>query len=582
MRKLAFYGLFPALAALAAACASNDPIKCDDSSDCSQAGIGGECLGSPESADMWCAFPDSACEGSELRWGILSGDGLARECVGVQDGPDGGSEMVTVSVALSGAGMGTVTSSPAGIDCPGTCSATFVAGTELELTAVAQSGSFFEGWTAGCTGRASCALTLDAGLDVDATFLLSGATRSLRGFDDFRATLRLADGTFAGLGPCNNFTECIQRIGDASPEPVWTTSIVGTTEVFAVTGYQQLSSGDIVVSGTTSIDLTIGGIALDPDSTRFVARLDLGTGTVKWARGFGGVTFGAAAGQLVAVGPDDKIYMAANFIHSIVIDGTVIQAPGTNNRNIYLVSLDSEGTILWSRGGGGPGVEFPQVLAVGADGHPLLLGGTETAIDFGTGATSSIGGFDCFFAKFASSTGTTLFAEMVGSTGSDSCLLLAAGSAGFAVALEAAGPVVAGTSTVAGAGFVVLNYTAAGSLASQMRIDSATTEFRDLLIAPGGSIWLTGFYDGSVSMGGTSLPAPPAGKVRGFLAQFSSGGAHLRSMSFGGAQSAGGDRIFGTETSITTTGSFQGICEFPGGSLTSDDAEDGFAWSIVP
>ena len=51
------------------------------------------------------------------------------------------------------AGAGTVTSSPAGINCPQTCSAPFPAGTSVTLTATGANGHRFDAWeeTAGCT-----------------------------------------------------------------------------------------------------------------------------------------------------------------------------------------------------------------------------------------------------------------------------------------------------------------------------------------------------------------------------------------------------------------------------------------------
>jgi hypothetical protein len=60
-------------------------------------------------------------------------------------------------------GTGTVASSPAGINCPGTCSAEFVPDSVVTLTATAGAGQTFVGWTGACTGAAStCVVTMDA------------------------------------------------------------------------------------------------------------------------------------------------------------------------------------------------------------------------------------------------------------------------------------------------------------------------------------------------------------------------------------------------------------------------------------
>lgn len=56
-----------------------------------------------------------------------------------------------LTVAVSGSGRGTVTSSPAGISCSGTCTASFASGTAVRLTARADDdGSVFVGWSGDC------------------------------------------------------------------------------------------------------------------------------------------------------------------------------------------------------------------------------------------------------------------------------------------------------------------------------------------------------------------------------------------------------------------------------------------------
>jgi Divergent InlB B-repeat domain len=74
-----------------------------------------------------------------------------------------------VNVTVSGGG--TVASSPSGISCPGTCSATFNQGSQVTLTATANTGSSFTGWSGDCTGTTNpCQVTVDAAKNVTATF----------------------------------------------------------------------------------------------------------------------------------------------------------------------------------------------------------------------------------------------------------------------------------------------------------------------------------------------------------------------------------------------------------------------------
>ncbi|HEX4324122.1 MAG TPA: hypothetical protein VHZ77_05750, partial [Gaiellaceae bacterium] len=81
------------------------------------------------------------------------------------------SPTMTLSVSKAGKGTGSVTSSPAGINCGSTCSAPFPVGTAVTLTAHAGSKSTFGGWSGGgCSGTGACHVTLNAATSVTATF----------------------------------------------------------------------------------------------------------------------------------------------------------------------------------------------------------------------------------------------------------------------------------------------------------------------------------------------------------------------------------------------------------------------------
>ena len=75
---------------------------------------------------------------------------------------------LTVTVGMVGAGIGTVTSNPAGIDCRATCNGKFPLGNTVNLTAAPDPGSVFAGWSGDCAGTDLCSLTKNA--TVTATF----------------------------------------------------------------------------------------------------------------------------------------------------------------------------------------------------------------------------------------------------------------------------------------------------------------------------------------------------------------------------------------------------------------------------
>jgi hypothetical protein len=82
----------------------------------------------------------------------------------------------SLTVAKAGTGAGIVASSPNGINCGATCSASFASGTSVGLSATASTGSTFTGWSGACTGTGGCAVVLDAAKTVTATFAVAAQT----------------------------------------------------------------------------------------------------------------------------------------------------------------------------------------------------------------------------------------------------------------------------------------------------------------------------------------------------------------------------------------------------------------------
>lgn len=93
----------------------------------------------------------------------------------------------TLTVTKSGNGSGTVSSSVSGaqnpdngrIDCGSACSAKFLSGAQVNLSATGDAGSFFQSWSGACSGNVGqCSLTMDGDKNVGASFV-AGVTLSV-------------------------------------------------------------------------------------------------------------------------------------------------------------------------------------------------------------------------------------------------------------------------------------------------------------------------------------------------------------------------------------------------------------------
>jgi len=103
----------------------------------------------------------------------------------------------SVSVAVSG--PGTVTSSPAGIECPAACTGMFQG--SVTLTATPSEGAVFRGWSGSCSGTATCVLSGEGSASASFSATSHRRTLTLR-VRAQRATgaLRVVD----GYAPCRS------------------------------------------------------------------------------------------------------------------------------------------------------------------------------------------------------------------------------------------------------------------------------------------------------------------------------------------------------------------------------------------
>lgn len=83
----------------------------------------------------------------------------------------GSGALQKLTVAKTGTGLGTVSSSPAGIGCGVDCDQEYEESKEVTLTATTIAGSKFTGWSLGsCSGTGTCKVTMSAAKEVKANF----------------------------------------------------------------------------------------------------------------------------------------------------------------------------------------------------------------------------------------------------------------------------------------------------------------------------------------------------------------------------------------------------------------------------
>ena len=119
----------------------------------------------------------------------------------VRNGPAG----PTLTVSKLGNGSGTVTSSPAGINCGTICSLGFPKKKKVTLTPAPDSDSVFVGWSGACKGNGTCSVTMTGDITVGATFQPGSCTY---GISSKSKTLSYKGGTIKLAVTASGYTYC--------------------------------------------------------------------------------------------------------------------------------------------------------------------------------------------------------------------------------------------------------------------------------------------------------------------------------------------------------------------------------------
>ena len=209
----------------------------------------------------------------------------------------------TLTVTTGGTGTGTITSIPAGISCPGTCSMTVNYGSEITVVEIPAAGSAFDGWGGSCSGVAGCQVAMRSAADVTATFNATQATSTTLTSSsssivfDQPVTVTASVGAKSGV-PTGTVTFYIDSMAVTQPllsgVATYTTSALplGNTSVTAAYSGDANYGGS--VSGVAGETVSQAGTALALTSSRNPSALDQEVSfTARIAGQYGGAPTGS-------------------------------------------------------------------------------------------------------------------------------------------------------------------------------------------------------------------------------------------------------------------------------------------------
>jgi hypothetical protein len=242
--------------------------------------------------------------------------------------------LYTLTITKSGAGTGTVTSNPSGVNCGATCSYHFASGTSVTLTATADSGSIFGGWSGDVTGSdTTITFTMNADKNVTATFNIAYTLTIIKSGSGTGTVTSSPSGINCGATCSYQF---------ASGTSVTLTAVADSNSMFG--GW----TGDVTGSNTT-VTVTMSSnksvtATFNPVYTLTITKSGTGTGTV--TSNPSGINCGATCSYQFA--PNTSVTLTATTDPGSVFGGWSGDATGSSTTATVTMSANKNVTVTFN------------------------------------------------------------------------------------------------------------------------------------------------------------------------------------------------------------------------------------------
>jgi hypothetical protein len=340
----------------------------------------------------------SAHQGSYFTgWGgACSGNGTSSTCVVAMNDVRSATAMFKLpyqlSLIKSGAGGGTVTSSPAGINCTNNCGAPFAPGTTVTLTATPNEFSVFAGWLGACSGTSTCQVSMTQARSVQATFNPSA----------YYLLSVVLDGT--GIGTVTSHQAGIYCGSACSASYPSGTNVIlrptaPTGSYFAGWSGACSGTGSCTVSMTAAKSVSAIFTAGVPNYSLTVFKSGSGSGPVTSSPG--GITCGSTCTGSYPSGTSVTLTVTAN--NGSVFAGWSGACSGTASTCVVTMSSAKQVTATFNThqtltvakagSGSGPVTSSPAGIVCGSDCSEAYVGGTVVTLTASPSAGSVFAGW---------------------------------------------------------------------------------------------------------------------------------------------------------------------------------------------
>ena len=368
---------------------------------------------------------------------------------------------------------------------------------------------------------------------------------------------------------------------DTNGSVQWARSIGGTNYGRAIATD---SGGNVYVIGEYSGTATFAPgttLASAGSSDVFVAKYDT-SGTVQWATSIGGP--GSDNGYGIATDSGGNVYVTGRYQGTVTIESTTLTNAGSYDA--FVAKYDTSGTFQWATSISGTGTEYGQAIATDSGGNVYVTGIYTNNFTIESTTLTNAGFSDTFVAKYDTS-GTFQWATSIGGTRTEHGRGIATDSGGnvYVTGYYSGSSITIGSTILTNAGSndaFVAKYDTSGTFQWAESISGMGDGGGSAIATDsGGNVYVTGYYNGSITIGSTTLTS--AGSYDAFVAEYDTSGTVLWATSIGGTSSDSG-RGIATDSNgnMYVTGEYGGTLTIGSTTLTSAGSYDAYVVKYSP
>ncbi len=244
-----------------------------------------------------------------------------------------------------------------------------------------------------------------------------------------------------------------------------------------------------------------------------------------WAKSYGETV--SDGGTVICTDANGNEYVTGYFYGPVTFGSTTL--PNSGHRDIFVTKYDSLGNVIWAKSAGGTMDDFSEGIAADATGNVFITGHFRSpSITFGSTTLTNSGNQAFFMVKYSTS-GAVIWAKGFNGCDYGHCVCTDVSGNSYFAGSFTGSQITFGTYTLTNSGtydnLYLVKYNSAGTVIwAQGGGGHNVIIPNGIVVDNNGNSFITGYFNGSITFGSTTLNSTGGSKYDIFILKYSASG----------------------------------------------------------